>query len=123
VANQKEFFGECFKGDKTFPLIILLAKWVYQLASILYIKANMVSVRLSVWTKIGQCLEDFFSHCPFPVECFGRWGKGEPGEAWGWGGQQGGVSTSGEGSGGGASTGGRGAQVGKDRAERRVSTD
>jgi hypothetical protein len=26
-------------------------KW----ARILYIKANMVSVRLSVWTKIGQC--------------------------------------------------------------------
>jgi hypothetical protein len=25
-------------------------------------------VRLSVWTKIGQCLEDFSSHCPFPVE-------------------------------------------------------
>jgi hypothetical protein len=23
---------------------------------------------LSVWTKIGQCLEDSFSHCPFPVE-------------------------------------------------------
>jgi hypothetical protein len=23
--------GEGFKGDKTFPLIILLAKWVYQL--------------------------------------------------------------------------------------------
>jgi hypothetical protein len=31
VANQKEFFGEGFKGDKTFLLIILLAKWVYQL--------------------------------------------------------------------------------------------
>jgi hypothetical protein len=29
VANQKEFFGEDFKGDKTFILIILLAKWVY----------------------------------------------------------------------------------------------
>jgi hypothetical protein len=27
VANQKEFFGEAFKGDKTFLLIILLAKW------------------------------------------------------------------------------------------------
>jgi hypothetical protein len=23
--------GEGFKGDKTFPLIMLLAKWVYQL--------------------------------------------------------------------------------------------
>jgi len=23
---------------------------------------------LSVWTKIGQCLEDSFSHYPFPVE-------------------------------------------------------
>jgi hypothetical protein len=38
----------------------------------LYIKANMVSVcpfvRLSVWTKIGQCLEDSSSHCPFPME-------------------------------------------------------
>jgi hypothetical protein len=29
VGNQKEFFGEGFKGDKTFLLIILLAKWVY----------------------------------------------------------------------------------------------
>jgi hypothetical protein len=29
VAYQKEFFGEGFKGDKTFFLIILLAKWVY----------------------------------------------------------------------------------------------
>jgi hypothetical protein len=29
VANQKELFGEGFKGDKTFLLIILLAKWVY----------------------------------------------------------------------------------------------
>ncbi len=26
------------------------------------------SVCLSVWTKIGQCLEDSSSHCPFPVE-------------------------------------------------------
>jgi hypothetical protein len=33
----------------------------------------------------GQCLEDSSSHCPFPVECFGGWGKGEPGEARGWG--------------------------------------
>jgi hypothetical protein len=31
VANQKELFGEGFKGDKTFILIILLAKQVYQL--------------------------------------------------------------------------------------------
>jgi hypothetical protein len=23
---------------------------------------------LSLWTKIGQCLEDSSSHCPFPVE-------------------------------------------------------
>ncbi len=29
----------------------------------------------------GQCLEDSSSHCPFLVECFGGWGKGEPGEA------------------------------------------
>jgi hypothetical protein len=29
VANQKELFGEGFKGDKTFLLIILLAQWVY----------------------------------------------------------------------------------------------
>jgi len=35
--------------------------------SFLYIKANMVSVCLSVWTKIGQCLEDSSSHCPFLV--------------------------------------------------------
>jgi hypothetical protein len=60
----------------------------------------MVSIRLSVATKIGQCLEDSSSHCPFPVECFGGWGKGEPGEAWGWGGQHGGASM-GEGGGGG----------------------
>ncbi len=31
VANQKTFFGEGFKGDKTFLLIILHAKWVYLL--------------------------------------------------------------------------------------------
>jgi len=31
--------------------------------SILYIKANVVCVH----TKIGQCLEDSSSHCPFPV--------------------------------------------------------
>ncbi len=36
--------------------------------NILYIKANMVFVRPSVWTKIGQCLEDSSNHCPFPVE-------------------------------------------------------
>jgi hypothetical protein len=36
VANQKEFFGEGFKGDKTFPLIIFLAKWVYQLVRVDY---------------------------------------------------------------------------------------
>jgi hypothetical protein len=34
VASQKEFFKEGFKGDKTFLLIILLAKWVYKLAYI-----------------------------------------------------------------------------------------
>jgi hypothetical protein len=34
---------------------------------ILYIKANMVSVCLSMWTKIGQCLEDSSSHYPFHV--------------------------------------------------------
>jgi len=28
-------------------------------------------VYLSVWTKIGQCLEDSSSHCPFPVELAG----------------------------------------------------
>jgi hypothetical protein len=26
------------------------------------------SICLFVWTKIGQCLEDYSSHCPFPVE-------------------------------------------------------
>jgi hypothetical protein len=27
-----------------------------------------------VWTKIGQCLEDFSNHCPFPVELVcSRW--------------------------------------------------
>jgi hypothetical protein len=44
VANQKEFFGECFKGDKTFPLIILLAKWVYQLV---IVDTN------SIWWPLG----------------------------------------------------------------------
>jgi hypothetical protein len=38
VANQKEFFGEGFKGDKTFILIILLANWVYQLVFVLKYK-------------------------------------------------------------------------------------
>jgi hypothetical protein len=32
---------------------------------VLYIKATWC---LSMWTKIGQCLEDSSSHCPFPVE-------------------------------------------------------
>ncbi len=41
----------------------------------------MVSVRLSVWTKIGQCLEDFSSHCPFPVELVtNRAGAGQGGQ-------------------------------------------
>jgi hypothetical protein len=44
VANQKEFFGEGFKGDKNFPLIILLAKWVYQLVC-LYIKIGFFSMQ------------------------------------------------------------------------------
>jgi hypothetical protein len=48
----------------------------------------------------GQCLENSSSHCPFPVECFGGWGKGEPGEARSWG----------------ASTGEEGGRAGKDRA-------
>jgi hypothetical protein len=49
--------------------------------AILYIKANMVSVRLSVWTKIGQCLEDSSSHCPFPVELVtNRAGAGQGGQ-------------------------------------------
>jgi hypothetical protein len=59
-------------------------------------------------------------HCPFPMECFGGWGKGEPSEARGWGGQHGrgrggtnekgsgrGGRTGREGSGGGG-TGGEG---------------
>jgi hypothetical protein len=71
----------------------------------------MVSVRPSVWTKIGQCLENSFSQCPFLVECFGGWGKGEPGEARGWGGRQGGPAWA-----------GGGARVGKDRARGGAST-
>ncbi len=36
---------------------------------------------LSVWTKIGQCLEDSFSHCPFPVELVtNRAGAGQGGQ-------------------------------------------
>jgi hypothetical protein len=39
---------------------------------------------LSVWKKIGQCLEDSSSHCPFPVELVtnrARRGKaGRPGQ-------------------------------------------
>ncbi len=69
---------------------------------LVYIKANTVSVRLSVWTKIGQCLEDSSNHYPFPVECFEGWGKGKPGEARGWGGQQGGGPAWTGGGGGGA---------------------
>ncbi len=41
MANQKEFFGEGFKGDKTFLLIILLAKWVYQLVAIINYAGNL----------------------------------------------------------------------------------
>jgi hypothetical protein len=38
-------------------------------------------VRLSVWTKIGQCLEDSSSHCPFPVELVtNRAGAGQGGQ-------------------------------------------
>ncbi len=45
----------------------------------------MVSVRLSVWTKIGQCLEDSFSHCPFPVELVtNRAGQGRAGQGRAW---------------------------------------
>jgi hypothetical protein len=37
-------------------------------------KSNMVSICLSEWTKIGQCLEDSSSHCPFPMELVcSRW--------------------------------------------------
>ncbi len=47
--------------------------WTHNIC-ILYIKANMVFVCLSVWTKIGQCLEDSSGHCPFPVELvYSRW--------------------------------------------------
>jgi hypothetical protein len=36
---------------------------------------------LSVWTKIGQCLEDSFSHCPFPMELVtNRAGAGQGGQ-------------------------------------------
>jgi hypothetical protein len=82
---------------------------------LVYIKANTVSVRLSVWTKIGQCLEDSSNHYPFPVECFEGWGKGKPGEARGWGGQQGGgpAWTGGGGEGDGRGRTGRGGQHGR----------
>jgi hypothetical protein len=34
-----------------------------------------------VWTKIGQCLEDSSSHCPFPVELVtNRAGAGQGGQ-------------------------------------------
>jgi hypothetical protein len=58
----------------------------------------------------GQCLEDSSNHCPFPVECFGGWGKGEPGETRGWGGQhgRGRGGTGGKGPGGGGGGGGGG---------------
>jgi hypothetical protein len=61
-------------------------------SAILYIKANMVSVRPSVWTKIGQCLEDSSSHCPFPVELVtNRAGAGRPGQPL-WGAARGAIS-------------------------------
>jgi hypothetical protein len=47
----------------------------------------------------GQCLEDSSNHCPFHVECFGRWGKGEPGEARGEGAKRGGGGRQGGGGG------------------------
>jgi hypothetical protein len=57
--------------------LCLVGSSIYPTNQILYIKATWCpSVRPSVWTKIGQCLEDSFSHCPFPVECFGGVGQG-----------------------------------------------
>jgi hypothetical protein len=47
----------------------------------------MVSVCLSVWTKIGQCLEDSSSHCPFPVVT-NRAGQGGQGSRCGGAGRQ-----------------------------------
>jgi hypothetical protein len=66
------FFG--FRSSAAFQAKLACEK-------ILYIKANMVSVCLSVWTKIGQCLEDSSSHCPFPVELVtNRAGAGQGGQ-------------------------------------------
>jgi hypothetical protein len=37
-----------------------------------------------MWTKIGQCLEDSSSHCPFPVELMtNRVGQGGQGSRYG----------------------------------------
>jgi hypothetical protein len=52
VANQKELFGEGFKGDKTFLLIILLAKWVYQLVFFITLsKETKFSIFFSILNK------------------------------------------------------------------------
>jgi hypothetical protein len=71
------------------------------------LKLQCLSVCLSLWAVLGR----FFQSLPFPVECFGGWGKGEPGETWGWGGQhgRGREGTGGKGpGGGGGGTGGQG---------------
>jgi hypothetical protein len=55
------------------------------------------SVCLSLWTKIGQCLEDSSSHCPFPVELVtnragaGQGMAGRPGQPL-WGAARGAIS-------------------------------
>jgi hypothetical protein len=46
--------------SETKEMILLL---LLCFVEILYIKATVVFVCLC-----GQCLEDYFSHCPFPVE-------------------------------------------------------
>jgi hypothetical protein len=101
--------------------------FIFELESYI-LKLQCLYVRLC-----RHCLEDFSSHCPFPVKCFGGWGKGKPGEARGWGGQHGrGRGTGGKGpgrgngqerigraggmGGEGPGGGGGGARAGKDRA-------
>ncbi len=49
-------------------LVLCFFSILLRIVVILYIKANVVSVCLSVWTKIGQCLEDSSSHYTFLVE-------------------------------------------------------
>jgi hypothetical protein len=61
--------------------LVCSLKLLHKLTHKIQIGGDRPSVYLSVWTKIGQCLEDSSSHCPFPVELVtNRAGAGQGGQ-------------------------------------------